>query len=230
MQCSAIPWWWSLVVVKIDPFSWLFGLNNFHYVFIVLQVVAETAEWWLRPTTADQCGQNTDYDHTHTHTIYNYTWSCLSHTNLYCHIQDEAMFDQVFQQANFKEYIFKVRAKMDSFNVRRFIACVHTIACVLWRIVYILVYMRGEYIHVQYISEMHIHLCKPWHKVICSLPRSASCAVCRMSSGWSATALESVLSTTRKRRAVAWPRSNSCWASETVARPLGRILLREMPV
>ena len=25
--------------------------------FSVLQVVAKTAEWWLGPTTADQCGQ-----------------------------------------------------------------------------------------------------------------------------------------------------------------------------
>ena len=31
--------------------------------------------------------------------------------------QDEAAFDQVFQQANFKEFSFKVRAKMDTFNV-----------------------------------------------------------------------------------------------------------------
>ena len=30
---------------------------------------------------------------------------------------DESAFDGVFQQANFKEYIFKVRAKMDTFNV-----------------------------------------------------------------------------------------------------------------
>ena len=32
---------------------------------------------------------------------------------------DEQAFDNVFQQANFKEYIFRVRAKMDTFNVRR---------------------------------------------------------------------------------------------------------------
>ena len=32
---------------------------------------------------------------------------------------DEQAFDNVFQQANFKEYTFKVRAKMDTFNVRR---------------------------------------------------------------------------------------------------------------
>ena len=31
---------------------------------------------------------------------------------------DEQAFDNVFQQANFKDYIFRVRAKMDTFNVR----------------------------------------------------------------------------------------------------------------
>ena len=30
---------------------------------------------------------------------------------------DEQAFDNVFQQANFKEYIFRVRAKMDTYNV-----------------------------------------------------------------------------------------------------------------
>jgi len=33
-------------------------------------------------------------------------------------VQDEASYDQVFQQTYFKEYIFKLRAKMDTFNVR----------------------------------------------------------------------------------------------------------------
>ena len=32
---------------------------------------------------------------------------------------DEQAFDAVFQQANFKEYVFRVRAKVDTFNVRR---------------------------------------------------------------------------------------------------------------
>ena len=30
---------------------------------------------------------------------------------------DEQAFDNVFQQANFKEYTFRVRAKVDTFNV-----------------------------------------------------------------------------------------------------------------
>ena len=30
---------------------------------------------------------------------------------------DEQAYDLVFQQANFKEYIFRVRAKMDTYNV-----------------------------------------------------------------------------------------------------------------
>lgn len=30
---------------------------------------------------------------------------------------DEQAFDNVFQQANFKEYVFRVRAKVDTFNV-----------------------------------------------------------------------------------------------------------------
>ena len=30
---------------------------------------------------------------------------------------DEAAFDQTFQKVNFKPYTFKVRAKMDTFNV-----------------------------------------------------------------------------------------------------------------
>lgn len=30
---------------------------------------------------------------------------------------DEAAFDEVFQRANFKDFTFKVRAKMDMFNV-----------------------------------------------------------------------------------------------------------------
>lgn len=32
---------------------------------------------------------------------------------------DEQAFDAVFQRANFKEYVFRVRAKVDTFNVRR---------------------------------------------------------------------------------------------------------------
>ena len=32
-------------------------------------------------------------------------------------LQDEAAFDQAFQSAYFKKYIFKVRAKMDTYNV-----------------------------------------------------------------------------------------------------------------
>ena len=42
---------------------------------------------------------------------------------------DEQAFDNVFQQANFKEYTFRVRTKMDTFNVRRalnFEVYVHT--------------------------------------------------------------------------------------------------------
>ena len=31
--------------------------------------------------------------------------------------QDEAGFDQVFQNATFKPYIFKLRAKMETYNV-----------------------------------------------------------------------------------------------------------------
>jgi len=31
--------------------------------------------------------------------------------------QDEAAFDQVFQRANFKEFVFRLRAKMDTYNV-----------------------------------------------------------------------------------------------------------------
>lgn len=30
---------------------------------------------------------------------------------------DEAAYDDVFQKANFKDFVFKVRAKMDMFNV-----------------------------------------------------------------------------------------------------------------
>ncbi len=30
---------------------------------------------------------------------------------------DENEYDQVFQKVNFKEFVFKVRAKMDVFNV-----------------------------------------------------------------------------------------------------------------
>lgn len=37
--------------------------------------------------------------------------------------QDEAAFDQVFQQANFKEFSFKVRAKMDTFNDEQRLKC-----------------------------------------------------------------------------------------------------------
>ena len=36
----------------------------------------------------------------------------------FLYVQDEASYDQVFQQTYFKEYIFKLRAKMDTFNVR----------------------------------------------------------------------------------------------------------------
>ena len=38
--------------------------------------------------------------------------------------QDEASYDQVFQQTYFKEYIFKLRAKMDTFNVRNFTSAI----------------------------------------------------------------------------------------------------------
>ena len=31
---------------------------------------------------------------------------------------DEQAYDDVFQKANFKEYVFRVRAKVDTFNVR----------------------------------------------------------------------------------------------------------------
>ena len=30
---------------------------------------------------------------------------------------DEQAYDNVFQQANFKEYVFRVRAKVDTYNV-----------------------------------------------------------------------------------------------------------------
>ena len=30
---------------------------------------------------------------------------------------DEQAFDNIFQQANFREYIFRVRAKVDNYNV-----------------------------------------------------------------------------------------------------------------
>lgn len=33
---------------------------------------------------------------------------------------DEQAFDNVFQQANFKEYVFRVRAKVDTFNVSQY--------------------------------------------------------------------------------------------------------------
>ena len=41
----------------------------------------------------------------------------------FVYLQDEATYDQVFQQTYFKEYIFKLRAKMDTFNVRNFHFC-----------------------------------------------------------------------------------------------------------
>ena len=31
---------------------------------------------------------------------------------------DEQAYDNIFQQANFKEYVFRVRAKVDTYNVR----------------------------------------------------------------------------------------------------------------
>lgn len=34
---------------------------------------------------------------------------------------DECSFDQIFQEANFKTYIFKIRAKMETYNVRVFL-------------------------------------------------------------------------------------------------------------
>ena len=33
-------------------------------------------------------------------------------------VQDEVAYDQVFHQANFKDYTFKIRAKIDTYNVR----------------------------------------------------------------------------------------------------------------
>lgn len=33
---------------------------------------------------------------------------------------DEAAFDEVFQKANFRDFTFKIRAKMDTFNVSAF--------------------------------------------------------------------------------------------------------------
>lgn len=33
---------------------------------------------------------------------------------------DDQAFDNVFQQANFKEYVFRVRAKVDTFNVSQY--------------------------------------------------------------------------------------------------------------
>ena len=38
---------------------------------------------------------------------------------------DEAAFDEVFQKANFKDFTFKIRAKMDTFNV----SYVGTLSC-----------------------------------------------------------------------------------------------------
>lgn len=34
---------------------------------------------------------------------------------------DECSFDQIFQEANFKTYIFKIRAKMETYNVKAFL-------------------------------------------------------------------------------------------------------------
>ena len=36
---------------------------------------------------------------------------------------DEQAFDNVLQQATFKEYVFRVRAKVDTYNVRTFSLC-----------------------------------------------------------------------------------------------------------
>ena len=38
---------------------------------------------------------------------------------------DEQAYDLVFQQANFKEYMFRVRAKVDTYNV----SCQDGVAC-----------------------------------------------------------------------------------------------------
>ena len=36
---------------------------------------------------------------------------------------DENTFDSLFQEANFKEYVFRTRAKMDTYNVRCVFCC-----------------------------------------------------------------------------------------------------------
>jgi len=38
--------------------------------------------------------------------------------------QDEAAFDQVFQRANFKEFVFRLRAKMDTYNDEQRLKCI----------------------------------------------------------------------------------------------------------
>ena len=43
--------------------------------------------------------------------------------------QGTGAYEQVFQKANFREYMFKVRAKVDTFNVSEFV-CVCACVCV----------------------------------------------------------------------------------------------------
>lgn len=35
------------------------------------------------------------------------------------HFQNEAQYDQIFNEANFKTYIFKLRAKVETYNVSK---------------------------------------------------------------------------------------------------------------
>jgi len=45
---------------------------------------------------------------------------------LLCRGQDEAAFDHVFAEANFKSFIFRLRAKMETFNVSRRILLIYS--------------------------------------------------------------------------------------------------------
>lgn len=50
--------------------------------------------------------------------------------------QDEAQFEQLFQEASFKSYIFKLRAKMETYNVSK-----HNVLCEVMQLIYLTVFV-----------------------------------------------------------------------------------------